>query len=337
MLITSQAPCRISFAGGGTDVDPYAKRYGGKVLNAAISLYTRVTLKPHPGRPILLEALGEKRLLLDFRKPLNYGKDPKFDLVRAVMNHFRRDLPCGFKLNITIDGDSLMGLGSSGSAAVALIACFAAWLGKKMSQHDIASLAYELETKDLAWPGGRQDQWASALGGINVMTFGPKNRNTTTPLALPKAALTALKNHLLIAYVGGYRHSKEQQKILIKKMRSAKTKASLDKIKLDVDAAKAAILSNDWQKLGGILSRGWRSKKAANAIVSNEWIDRLHDIVTKQGAYGGKISGSGGAGHMMFLIPPSKKRATIKKLNAEGATLIPFDFDFKGVRTKVSR
>ncbi len=334
MKIVSKAPCRISLVGGGTDVDPFASEHGGKVFNFAISLYNQTNLTPWNRPEVSLEALNEKRTIPDLKQPLKYGQDLKFDLLRAIINHFRSSIPSGFNLTITQTTDSLLGLGRSGSAAVSIIAAFTHWLKQSMSPLDMGLLAARLEVDELGWPGGKQDSLAAAFGGFNLMTFGSGNKATVKPIKLSSKTITALKQRTFMVFIGGDRHSAKQQVELIKGMSDKNKLKALFALKDSVDDTVKALKNQDWQTLGSLLHQGWQNKKKSNPAVSNQAIDSLYEIARKHGAYGGKISGSGGAGHMFFIIPPSKKSAAIKALVQAGAKHIKFDFDFKGVTVK---
>ena len=137
-------------------------------------------------------------------------------------------------------------------------------------------------------------------------------------------------------FVGGDRHSSTQQKQLVKGMSDkAKLKALLA-LKNAVAPAITVLKREDWQGLGKILHQGWEDKKKSNPLVTNEIIDKFYNLARQNGAYGGKISGSGGAGNMFFLIPPEKKSTAIKALVSTGAKLVNFKFDFKGVTVKTT-
>ena len=247
------------------------------------------------------------------------------------MNYFRKDIPSGFSLEISTQAENLLGLGGSGAAAVSIIAAFNYWLKKSMSPIEIAMLAFRMETEELGWPGGKQDQLAAAFGGMNLMTFGPHNGVGVIPLKLSSKTIGELQKRLSMVFIGGYRHSKEQQKALSKGMSNKDKLKALFSLKQAVDDFIQALEKEDWPTLGKILHQGWENKKKSNPIASNQWIDEMYDIARKNGAFGGKVSGSGGAGHMCFVIPPDKRQTAIDAMVDKGAKLVDFDFDFKGV------
>jgi len=195
-------------------------------------------------------------------------------------------------------------------------------------------LAADLEVNQLGWPGGKQDSLAAAFGGFNLMTFGPGSKTTVRPVKLSPKTITALKQRTFMVFIGGNRHSAKQQAELIKGMADKDKLKALFALKDSVDDTVKALKNQNWQVLGSLLHQGWQNKKKSNPAVTNQLIDKIYNLAKKNGAYGGKISGSGGAGHMFFIIPPSKKPTAIKALVKAGAKHIKFDFDFKGVIVK---
>ncbi len=331
MTIIAQAPCRISLVGGGTDVDPFAAKYGGQVLNLAVSLYHTATLVPHPSSTITVTALGKTLVIKALTKKLPYGIDPQFDLIRAIINHFRLQFPSGFSLTIT-GPDHVLGLGRSGSAAVATIAALNFWLKTRLARKQIGLLAADLEIIELSWPGGRQDSLAAAYGGFNLMNFGPGSKVSVRPLKLTPKQIKTLADWTFMVCVGGHHYSYQQQKTLIKGMTDARKIAALQALKQSVPYAVQALKSADWPTLGKILHQAWEDKKKSNPIVTNQFIDQVYSQALAAGALGGKVAGSGGAGNMFFIVPPEKRKAVIKAVTKLGAKVIPFNFDFQGVR-----
>jgi D-glycero-alpha-D-manno-heptose-7-phosphate kinase len=334
MKITSLAPCRISLVGGGTDVDPFASTYGGQVLNLTVNLYHQVILRPHSSTKINLEALGESRDLVLTKNRFIYGTDKKFDLLRAIINYFLVKIPSGFSLKVLSPKTNVLGLGRSGSAAVAAVGAFNSWLKTNLNRKEIGLLASDLEINDLGWPGGKQDGLAAAYGGVNLMSFGPGDKTRVLPLKLTKKAQTEFHRRIFMVFVGGDRHSADQQKKLVTGMSDKQKLTAMFALKKAVPPAVSALKKEDWPGLGRILHQGWEDKKKSNPAVTNPIIDKFYALALKSGAYGGKISGSGGAGNMFFLIPPQKKQSAVKALVKAGAAAVDFTLDNQGLTVK---
>lgn len=333
MKIIATSPCRISLIGGGTDVDPFASQYGGKVLNLAISLYHQAILTPHLNKNINISALGSQLNLDSYSTKLSYGNDPKFDLIRAIINYFQPRLKSGFSLVIT-GPDHVLGLGRSGSVAVAVISALNYWLKTKLSLKAIGLLAADLEIIELGWSGGRQDSLAAVFGGINIMDFGPGKKISVQPVKLHSEQIKSFLDWTFMIHIGGDHHSYRQQEKLIQGMSNQQKLSALKSLKAAVPLAVKALKASDWQALGTILHQGWLAKKKSNPIVANKFIDQVYQQSINCGALGGKVAGSGGAGNMFFIIPPEKKPLAIKSLTALGAELVPFTIDFQGVKVE---
>lgn len=334
MKIKSFAPTRIGLLGGGTDVEPFASKYGGKVLSFAINLRHKATLAPRKDNHVFLHAMNDKRSF-SLSKKLVYGKDSKFDLIYSIINFFKPKIRTGFTFVDEFEGVETAGLGSSGSAAVSMIAVFVKWLGVKVSKREIALLAWKMETEELGWISGKQDQLAATFGGINLLTFGKgEEKFQVFPLRLAKETVSRFGKWSLLVFTGGQRHSASLQKSLQKGMRERKKILALKKLRELVDQGVEALKREDFLTLGEILDKAWENKKKSNPAATNKRIDRLYDQGKKKGALGGKIMGAGGEGHMFFLCPPGKKGNLIKALEKEKVKKINFDFDFEGLRVK---
>lgn len=336
MRIVSVAPTRIGLIGGGTDVDPFSLTFGGKVLNIAINLCVETVLTARAGSAAVIEAMGEKRSFDLSKKPARYGKDPKFDLVRAVIDHFRSDIPSGFKLKSEAKFESV-GLGGSGAAAVSMIGAFNLWLGKGMSRLDIATLAFLLETEELGWPGGIQDQMAAAFGGINVIPFGFAEDFGAVPVSLDEGTIKEFRRQMMIVFMGGYRHSKDQQSKLSRGMSEGEKQKALIRLREGVVEAVEAIKKRDWEDLGNFLDEAWEDKKRSNPSATNETIDEFYGVAKSLGMLGGKVMGAGGAGHLFMLVPAGRQRVMRKALVEKGARVVDFEFDFSGLRVNERR
>lgn len=334
MKFIAQTPTRIGLIGGGTDVDPFAANYGGKVISLAISLRHNVILVPRKDRQVLVENLGEIRQFeLDCKLP-QYGEDKNFDLVYAIINRLRSKIPSGFNLYDRFEGRNSSGLGSSGSAAVAIIGVFNHWLDLKLNKKEISFLAWEIETKELGWIQGKQDQLTATYGGINLFSFGPGKGFSVKPIKLSPKRKLELNNRIIMFFTGGSRHSSLLQKKLQEGMSQEEKIKALLSIKKSVNKAVSSLEKGDWEKLGELLDEAWENKKKSNPAVTSERIDYLYNLAKGQGVLGGKIMGAGGEGHMFFICSPKKKAGVIKALASEGAKEVKFEIDEQGLKTK---
>jgi D-glycero-alpha-D-manno-heptose-7-phosphate kinase len=337
MIIRSKAPLRLGLAGGGTDVSPYSDLYGGAILNATINLYAYATIKPLDNGTVRIHAVDRnEEINLDSAEQLPI--DGKLDLVKGVYNRIVRDFaqkPLSFEITTYVDAPPGSGLGSSSTLVVAIVGAFVEWLKLPMGEYDIAHLAYSIEREDLKMQGGKQDQYAATFGGVNFMEFYAGDKVIVNPLRIKDKWLHELENNLVLYYTETSRLSSE----IIKKQAdnvTAKNEKSIEamhSLKEQSQMMKEAILRGEVDKIGEILHYGWKHKKDMAAGISNDSIDKLYNLALEAGATGGKISGAGGGGFMIFYAPYNGKFALTNKLNELGGRVMKYSFTNHGLTT----
>jgi D-glycero-alpha-D-manno-heptose-7-phosphate kinase len=336
MIIRSKAPLRIGLAGGGTDVSPYSDIYGGCILNASINKYAYATIMPRRDGKIVLRAQDKKEFVeLDSESKLDI--DGNLDLLKGVYNRIVRDYnhnaPLSFELNTYVDAPPGSGLGSSSTLVVAIVGAFTEWLKLPLGEYDIAHLAYDIERKDLAMAGGKQDQYAATFGGWNFMEFYKDDKVIVNPLRIRSNYLQELAFNIVMYYTGTSRLSstiiEAQSENVTKK--SDKSIEAMHNLKEQAYMMKEAILKGDLNRIGDILDYGWKNKKATASGVTNDIIDNLYDSAKKAGATGGKISGAGGGGFMTFYCPGNTRYKVIEVLNTFGGEVHNLEFSKYGL------
>jgi D-glycero-alpha-D-manno-heptose-7-phosphate kinase len=336
-LFRARAPLRISFAGGGTDVSPYADERGGLVLNATVDKFAYATLRPSQEPTITIQSLDYHIISqYDLDQPLVY--DGKLDLVKAAIRRLTQqdinDSICGFELLLHTDAPPGSGLGSSSALVVAIIGVFCQWLNVALDSYQIASLAYQIEREDLGIKGGRQDQYASAFGGINWMKF-KGNDVRVTRLQLDQAIINELHYSLMLFYTGGTRLSAHiidrQSDGFIQ--RNTTVVAAMDEVKRLATATKDALVRGDLTTFGHLLHASWESKKKMAETISNPRIDQIYETARQLGALGGKISGAGGGGYMFLYCPFESQSAITEQLEKLGANRVGFGFEQAGLQS----
>lgn len=323
----ARAPLRISFGGGGTDLEPYYARHGGFVVSATITRYAYVIAGPSGDGSLRLNSA-------DFRQwERHEGAVPvggTLSLPRAVLQHFRHRLPGGVDLFLSAEVPPGTGLGSSSAMTVALIRALAAWTGEEMTAEQVASLACHLEIEELGLPIGKQDQYASAFGGLNAITFTADGVEVE-PLELSPQVSSALSARLLLFATGRSRHSghilREQR---ARTARSSSVINSLHRLKLLAQEMRHALCSEDLDRFGALLHTGWQYKKRLSSKISTPDIDRWYAAAREVGALGGKITGAGGGGFLLLYCPPERQPALRQTMAEFGLTELSFDFDQLG-------
>ncbi len=318
MIYRSKAPLRIGLAGGGTDVSPYCDLYGGAILNATVSLFAYANIEPLDDNGIVLQAVDrkeEQRYEWNSELPI----DGKLDLLKGVYNRIHREygIPMtGFRLSTFVDAPAGSGLGTSSTLVVAIIGAFAEMLRLPLGEYDIAHLAYEIERQELKMAGGRQDQYAATFGGVNYMEFMGEDKVIVNPLRIKQQYLFELENNLLLYYTDT---SRESAKIIERQSRNVVEKQersieAMHQLKHQAQLMKEALLKGRLHEIGEILDFGFQQKRQMAEGISNSMMDELYDTAKKAGATGGKISGAGGGGFMIFYCPGNSKHHVVNSL-----------------------
>lgn len=337
MIYRSKAPLRIGLAGGGTDVSPYSDLFGGAILNATVSLYASATIEPLSENIILLQTMDRKEeLKLEPGCPLPI--DGKLDLLKGVYNRIQKEYglpPAGFRLSTFVDAPAGSGLGTSSTLVVAILGAFAEMLRLPLGEYDIAHLAYEIERRDLNMAGGKQDQYAATFGGVNYMEFYEGDKVIVNPLRIKQQYLFELENNLLLYYTAT---SRESAKIIEKQTRNVTDKKeksieAMHQLKQQSQMMKEAILKGRLHEIGEILDFGFRQKRQMAEGISNTMMEEIYDEAKKAGATGGKISGAGGGGFMIFYCPNTSKYQVIEALSKFGGYSKPYQFVDHGLTT----
>lgn len=337
MIYRSKAPLRLGLAGGGTDVSPYSDLYGGAILNITIGMYAYATLKPLSGKKIRISAIDRNETVsLDVSKQLKI--DGKLDLAKGVYNRIVKDFikkPFAFELTTFVDAPPGSGLGSSSTLVVAILGAFVEWFKLPLGEYDIAHLAYKIEREDLGMHGGKQDQYAATFGGVNYMEFYANDKVIVNPLRVKEKWLNELENNLVLFFTETSRLSSEiikKQSDNVKK-KNVKSIDAMHSLKEQSIKMKEALLKGDVDGIGKILHYGWQHKKAMAEGISNTHIESIYAAALDAGATGGKISGAGGGGFMIFYAPYNNKFKVIEALNKLGGRVMRYSFTQHGLTT----
>lgn len=337
MLYRSKAPLRIGLAGGGSDVSPYSDIYGGAILNATVSLYAHATIQPLQEPRIILESL-ERNEYREFDCLDQLPTDGTLDLLKGVYNQVRKDFmhqPQGFRLSTSVDVPAGSGLGTSSTLAVAILGAFIQWLRLPLGSYDIAQYAYSVERETLQMAGGKQDQYAATFGGVNYMEFYKDNKVIVNPLRIDKPHLYELENNLILYFTQTTHVSsdiiKEQQRNVTDN--NPASLQSMHVIKQQAQEMKEALLTGRINRIGEIFDEGHIHKKNMAKNISNDYLDQIYAAARQAGATGGRISGAGGGGFMLFYCPANTKFAVIKSLEPFNGTIFPFRFVKEGLFT----
>jgi len=337
MIIRSKAPLRMGLAGGGTDVAPYSDLFGGAILNATINMYAYATIQPRQDNKIVLNSL-DNNIHISFDSAKELEAVEPFILARGVYNRVIKEFdlePQSFELTTFVDAPPGSGLGTSSTLVVAILGAFAEWLNLPLGEYDMAHLAYEIERVDLNMAGGKQDQYAATFGGVNFMEFYKEDKVIVNPLRIKPIYLHELAFNLVLYYTETSRLS---SKIIETQSRNVMdnvevTIAATHNLKQQAILMKEAILKGNLDKIGEILDFGWQNKKNMAKGISNRMIDKIYKTAIENGASGGKISGAGGGGFMIFYCPNNSRNRVIESLMHFGGGIKRYEFTTNGLTT----
>jgi D-glycero-alpha-D-manno-heptose-7-phosphate kinase len=337
MIYRSKAPLRIGLAGGGTDVSPYSDEYGGAILNATISLSAYASIEPIPEDTIIVEALDRKEEQV-FEKASSLPIDGRLDLLKGVYNRINSmyGLPTGgFRLSTFVDAPAGSGLGTSSTLVVAILGAFTEMMKLPLGDYDIAHLAYQIEREDLLLAGGKQDQYAATFGGVNYMEFYEGDQVIVNPLRIRPEYLHELGNNLVLYFTSTSRESASIIKEQVKNVneRNEKSIEAMHQLKEQARMMKEALLKGRLHQIGEILDFGFQQKRLMAHNISNSDIEALYDAAKKAGAMGGKISGAGGGGFMIFYCPNNTRYRVIETLKTFGGEIRDYTFTKYGLTT----
>ncbi len=330
MIYRSKAPLRIGLAGGGTDVSPYSDLYGGAILNATISLSAYATIEPLNENKIIVAALDRnEQQVFDWAPHLPI--DGKLNLLKGVYNRIQKDygLPTGgFRLSTFVDAPAGSGLGTSSTLVVAILGAFIEMLKLPLSEYDAAQYAYHIERNDLQLAGGKQDQYAATFGGVNFMEFYEDDKVLVNPLRIRPEYLHELENNLVLYFTDSSRESADIIKEQVKNVNSKNEKSieAMHHLKEQAKMMKEVLLKGKLDEIGKILDYGFAQKRLMAENISNSTIESIYDAAKAAGATGGKISGAGGGGFMIFYCPGNTRYAVINTLNNFGGEVKKYSF-----------
>ena len=321
-MIISRTPFRMSFFGGGTDIETFYARCGGAVLSTTFDKYCYVTVRHLPR-------------FFDYANEFTYSVTERVSEVASIRHPAIRNamkMLDMHEIRLTYDADlpARSGLGTSSSFAVGMLHAFHALKGQYVDKKTLANEAIYLERVLCAEAGGLQDQIAAAYGGFNRINFHTDGSYQVCPLVIPPARKKQLCDNLLLFFTGFTRFSSDMQKA-----NGAHTMEKTDQLKQMlslVDKAEKILTDKrtNLDEFGKLLDITWRLKRQTGKAVSTDRIDALYETGIRHGALGGKLLGAGGGGFLLFYVPQDKQPAL--KTAMKDLLHVPFAFEDEGTR-----
>jgi D-glycero-alpha-D-manno-heptose-7-phosphate kinase len=328
--IIVRVPVRVDFAGGWTDVPKFSKIEPGLVVNAAITLYTYVTVK----QLINSSAINIYSSDLDIYETAASVKEVEYngslDLAKAACKRYEVE---GVEITIGTDAPVGSGLGTSASLGVALVYAISAFAGKRESNWRAADIAYRLETEDLELLSGLQDQYAATLGGINTFKCIDDTVYQVSGNLIRDAMFYELEKRLILCYTGKSRLSSDIHRKVYDNFDKGINTAAIEGLRRSGKLAAQAFYYRNFDTLIHAVDMSWTNQKKLHESITNEYIEDLFLIAKKNGMITGKACGAGGGGCLLFLANKDKEQLLKKVLKDVGSYIIDFKFDTDGIVT----
>jgi D-glycero-alpha-D-manno-heptose-7-phosphate kinase len=322
-MIISRAPVRISLGGGGTDLPFFYPQFGGEIITSSIDKYIYVMV-------------SKREFHNNFR--ISYSKTEIVDEVDKIENLRVKEAlkllnltePLEISTISEVPGES--GLGSSSAFLIALLKALHTYKKENVSDKVLAEEACKIEIEMLGEPIGKQDQYASAFGGINHLLINKSAAITISPINISNEIIRGLEENLYMFYTGIQRSASEVIKHqTINVVSDIQKMNCMKEIKKIGQEIKKCLETGNLRRFGEWINLHWETKKKMSEKMSNTKIDEIYEKALKYGALGGKIMGAGGGGFFLFYCEKGGQEF-IKYMVKEGLTFVPFRMDFDGCK-----
>ena len=321
-MIITKTPFRMSFFGGGTDLEEYFRENSGAVLSTTFDKYCYVNVRHLPR-------------FFDYSTELSYSKVERVNEVDEIQHPAIRNAMKFLdmhEIRLTYEADlpARSGLGTSSSFAVGMLNAFYALKGKYADKKKLADEAIYLERVLCNEAGGWQDQIAASYGGFNRINFNADGYEVL-PIIISPERKKELNNNLMMFFTGFTRFSSDVQKAN-SSGNSTDKKRMLGEMYDLVNQAELVLTNSDknLNEFGRLLDYTWKLKRQTGSAVSTDSIDALYEKGIKAGALGGKLLGAGGGGFIVYYVEPDKQESVKKAMS--DLMYIPFEFENGGTR-----
>ena len=322
-MIISKTPLRMSFVGGGSDLPVFYRKYGGAVVSTAINKFVYVTVNQK----------FDDRIRLSYSKTedARSAEKVKHPLVREALQML--GIRGGIEITSIADIPGKgTGLGSSSSFTVGLLNALHAFANRYASAEKLAQESCAIEIERCGEPIGKQDQYAAAFGGFNLIQFNSDDSVSVEPIICKRETIRQLEENTLVFYTGITRSASAILKTQSSSVASDKAKQKTMKRMVELaHELKTELQKNNLNAFGEIIHENWELKRSLTSGVSSSAIDDWYDRARKSGAVGGKLLGAGSGGFLMFYAPRERHDAIAHELNE----LRKVDFGFEPQGSKI--
>ncbi len=335
-MLIGRSPVRISFAGGGTDLPAYYEQFGGAVLSTTINKYFYTILGQRADNRI--QVISSDLRVFETWEDIAGMKleGSELEIPFAVLKELSAHVSVDLFLASEIPPGT--GLGSSASVCVNILKTLTSYLDQPLSKYELAERAFRIARNVLARHVGKQDEYASAFGGLNFITFGRDGSTDVEPIKIESGLMQNFQANLMLFFTGAAHHSwtilEEQEKLT--KAHGGEAVEALHEVRSLAYRMRDALQRGDLAVVGLLMDEAWQAKKRVSTKISNPRIDHLYEVARRHGAMGGKITGAGGGGFLLLYADPDNQPGVRKALAAESIQEMAFAFDFQGAQVIVN-
>mgnify|MGYP001587946127 CR=1 FL=1 len=337
-MIITRSPLRISFAGGGTDIPQfYGKHDFGAVVSTSINRYVYITLNE--------KFDGKVSVRYRVHENVDHVSQLKHPLIKQCLLHY--GIETGVEV-VIISEVPARGSGLGASSALASALCLALDIytgngtmavekGTKVTilknRIKVAEIASNIEIKGCGSPIGKQDHYASAVGGFNLLRFNADESVEIKPIHIDDDFYKEIEDQSMLFYLDiehEYSGGSFVQKILREQISTIEENIRVHI--LQRDNAIRMMEHMEYQVIERFMdhiNENWRLKKMMHGDISNNVIDGIIQKAYSAGATCAKVCGAGGGGFLYLMVPPSMQEDVRKAMG--GLHELHFKFDKKGV------
>jgi D-glycero-alpha-D-manno-heptose-7-phosphate kinase len=310
-MFIAKTPLRISFCGGGSDMENYYSKSKGCVLAWTIDKY--------------VYAFSNQRFEDEFK--IIYSKVEVVKNLNDIINKLAKntlkfmDIKSNFELSTISDIPGGSGLGSSSAYVISLLKTISSFKKEQLNSYQLAEYASNIEINLSNEPIGKQDQYACAFGGLNYFEFY-ENSVQVNKINVSKEFQNDLENHLILVYTGVNRHSGD----ILKEQQMNNNYDHLKELVKSTEMLYKNFYNEDHSSLGAVLHNNWMLKKQFASNITNSNFDKFYLEALNFGAEGGKILGAGGGGFFLFYVKPNNKSKFIEFIDSRKLKILDFKF-----------
>jgi D-glycero-alpha-D-manno-heptose-7-phosphate kinase len=294
-MIVSKTPLRMSFVGGGSDLPSFYREELGAVLSTSIDKFMYICVNR--------KFDGRVRISYTRTEEVDTRFEVEHPLVREALDIVGID--GGIEIASMADIPSRgSGLGSSSTYTVGLLNALFAYRNQFAPKDTLAKLACEIEIDRCGEPIGKQDQYAAAHGGLNLIRFHPDESVSVDPVICTPQLLADLQASIIVFFTGRTRSASQVLAEQSVGMRNADRRRLMRRMVELAFVLKQELESDRLENFGSLLDENWRLKAQLASGISDPQIEAWYAAGMSNGALGGKLLGAGNGGFMMFFAPP---------------------------------